>query len=145
MLNHNDYKTMAPPRHIFCPGTAVSKRIYCGKSQHSTFSSSRRSFAYSDTVPHLNIGAHTRVMFQGFTGRQVRFSVMLFPLSAVLTIEGHPRCKTITGIWYQYRGRCHSREKWRASWSPVLPSVRAVSENAQFSGCHCRPIRKIRD
>ena len=32
---------------------------------------SRPLYAYSDTVSNLQIGEHTRVIFQGFTGRQV--------------------------------------------------------------------------
>ncbi|KAL9594903.1 MAG: hypothetical protein Q9179_005195 [Wetmoreana sp. 5 TL-2023] len=32
--------------------------------------SQRRSEQYERTIPHLKIGAHTRVIFQGFTGRQ---------------------------------------------------------------------------
>ncbi|CZR70140.1 probable succinyl-CoA synthetase subunit alpha [Phialocephala subalpina] len=34
------------------------------------FSSSSRHLSYSDTISNLKIGKHTRVIFQGFTGRQ---------------------------------------------------------------------------
>ncbi|KAK0618600.1 succinyl-CoA synthetase-like protein [Bombardia bombarda] len=32
--------------------------------------SSVRSYSYADTLPNLRIGSHTRVIFQGFTGKQ---------------------------------------------------------------------------
>lgn len=32
------------------------------------FSTSSRCARYDDTLPNLKIGAHTRVLFQGFTG-----------------------------------------------------------------------------
>ena len=43
-------------------------------------STSRPLSAYSDTVSNLQIGEHTRVIFQGFTGRQVNL-ILIFPLS----------------------------------------------------------------
>lgn len=36
------------------------------------FSRSVRRNGYDDTIQNLKIGAHTRVIFQGFTGKQVR-------------------------------------------------------------------------
>lgn len=39
------------------------------KHQHRTFSSSLRQRGYDDTVQNLRIGKHTRVIYQGFTGR----------------------------------------------------------------------------
>ncbi|KAF7362779.1 Succinyl-synthetase alpha subunit [Mycena venus] len=38
--------------------------------QRVLFSTSPSRSAYKDTIPNLKIGAHTRVIFQGFTGRQ---------------------------------------------------------------------------
>lgn len=35
------------------------------------FSSSTRRNGYEDTIENLKIGKHTRVIFQGFTGKQV--------------------------------------------------------------------------
>ncbi|KAJ9212379.1 hypothetical protein DTO166G4_6010 [Paecilomyces variotii] len=36
----------------------------------SKFSTSTRTLGYADTLPNLKIGAHTKVLYQGFTGRQ---------------------------------------------------------------------------
>ena len=41
--------------------------------QERFLSTSKPLYAYSDTVSNLQIGEHTRVIFQGFTGRQVNF------------------------------------------------------------------------
>lgn len=43
---------------------------YFAPVQRSQFSSSSKNHAYSDTIQNLKIGSHTRVLYQGFTGRQ---------------------------------------------------------------------------
>jgi len=53
-----------------CEGTLRKPRRYV-VSGLASFSTSRSALLYSDTVSNLKINGQTRVMFQGFTGRQV--------------------------------------------------------------------------
>ncbi|KAF1919781.1 succinyl-CoA ligase-like protein subunit alpha [Ampelomyces quisqualis] len=44
-------------------------RLASPKTPKSAFSCSLRHSGYDDTIPNLKVGAHTRVIFQGFTGK----------------------------------------------------------------------------
>lgn len=88
------------------------------KAQNIYFSTSNRHSAYSDTVSNLNIGAHTRVIFQGFTGRQVCPAAPASPLLSPLTSKGHAKRKTVFGVWHKNCWWCYARQRWRAPWAP---------------------------
>ncbi|OCL05352.1 hypothetical protein AOQ84DRAFT_323050, partial [Glonium stellatum] len=44
--------------------------LYFNSPSHAFFSSSAERGAYADTIHNLKIGRHTRVIYQGFTGKQ---------------------------------------------------------------------------
>lgn len=53
--------------------SAPAKRhlVRASVKQSQGFSTSSRTCSYADTLQNLKIGAHTRVLFQGFTGESV--------------------------------------------------------------------------
>lgn len=48
---------------------AFSSRAVLARTSKRAFSSSAHRTSYADTVHNLKIGKHTRVIYQGFTGR----------------------------------------------------------------------------
>ncbi|RDW76462.1 putative succinyl-CoA synthetase subunit alpha [Aspergillus mulundensis] len=78
------------------------------------FSSSLRTCDYADTLPNLKIGAHTRVLFQGFTGRQATANVKE-SLEWGTKIVGGVK----PGVEGEHLGL------------PVFPSVKAAQERAK--------------
>ncbi|KAF2744219.1 succinyl-CoA ligase subunit alpha [Sporormia fimetaria CBS 119925] len=48
----------------------LSRKIDCTSRTVSRFSTTSRRNGYDDTIQNLKIGKHTRVIFQGFTGKQ---------------------------------------------------------------------------
>ena len=75
------------------------------------FSTSSNRPAYSDTIQNLKIGAHTRVIFQGFTGRQATFNAKECIEYGTKVVGG-----VKPGVEGEHLGL------------PVLPSVRVAAE-----------------
>jgi len=58
--------------HTRCTGALrIAQSKYLPRSNNSVyFSTTSSRHGYDDTIQNLKIGAHTRVIFQGFTGKQ---------------------------------------------------------------------------
>ncbi|KAB8271801.1 succinyl-CoA synthetase-like protein [Aspergillus minisclerotigenes] len=82
--------------------------------QRNGFSTSSRSYSYADTLPNLKIGAHTRVLFQGFTGRQATANVKESLAWGTKIVGG-----VKPGVEGEHLGL------------PVFPSVKAAQEKAK--------------
>ncbi|KAH1752750.1 hypothetical protein KXX41_007827 [Aspergillus fumigatus] len=80
----------------------------------SRFSTSSKKSSYADTLPNLKIGAHTRVLFQGFTGRQATANVKESLAWGTKIVGG-----VKPGVEGEHLGL------------PVFPSVRAAQERAK--------------
>ncbi|KAL4983989.1 succinyl-CoA synthetase-like protein [Aspergillus falconensis] len=100
-----------------CSLTVRSRRtplLRASVKQIKHFSNSSRSCDYADTLPNLKIGAHTRVLFQGFTGRQATANVKE-SLEWGTKIVGGVK----PGVEGEHLGL------------PVFPSVKAAQERAK--------------
>lgn len=78
------------------------------------FSTSRRAWGYADTLHNLKIGAHTKVLFQGFTGRQATANAKESLAWGTKIVGG-----VKPGVEGEHLGL------------PVFPSVRAAQEKAK--------------
>ncbi|KAA8652038.1 putative succinyl-CoA synthetase subunit alpha [Aspergillus tanneri] len=80
----------------------------------SRFSTAGPRYSYEDTLPNLKIGTHTRVLFQGFTGRQATTNVKESLAWGTKIVGG-----VKPGVEGEHLGL------------PVFPSVRAAQEKAK--------------
>ncbi|EAW07752.1 putative succinyl-CoA synthetase subunit alpha [Aspergillus clavatus NRRL 1] len=83
-------------------------------SKFPRFSTSSRKSGYADTLPNLKIGAHTSVLFQGFTGRQATANVKESLAWGTKIVGG-----VKPGVEGEHLGL------------PVFPSVRVAQERAK--------------
>jgi succinyl-CoA synthetase alpha subunit len=80
----------------------------------SQFSTSSKYHAYADTIQNLKIGSHTRVLYQGFTGRQATINAKESLQYGTKIVGG-----VKPGVEGEHLGL------------PVLPSVRVAAEKLQ--------------
>ncbi|DAA73518.1 TPA_exp: putative Succinyl-CoA synthetase beta subunit [Trichophyton benhamiae CBS 112371] len=80
----------------------------------SPFSAAAGSRSYEDTLPHLKIGSHTRVLFQGFTGKQATANVKESLAWGTKIVGG-----VKPGVEGEHLGL------------PIFPSVRVAQEKAK--------------
>ncbi|KAL4780471.1 succinyl-CoA synthetase-like protein [Aspergillus varians] len=100
-----------------CSLTVRARRtplLRASAKQITHFSSSSRKYDYADTLPNLKIGAHTRVLFQGFTGRQATANVKESLAWGTRIVGG-----VKPGVEGEHLGL------------PVFPSVKAAQERAK--------------
>ncbi|KAI2042138.1 hypothetical protein LOZ44_006353 [Ophidiomyces ophidiicola] len=84
------------------------------RCSNTTFSTSRRRQGYEATLENLKIGSHTKVLFQGFTGKQATVNVKE-SLEWGTKIVGGVK----PGVEGEHLGL------------PIFPSVRAANENVK--------------
>ncbi|KAF3480145.1 succinyl-CoA synthetase subunit alpha [Arthroderma uncinatum] len=111
-------------RHI--PGavhrTLAGRRLPCSALLRRTildsgFSTSTKCQSYEDTLPNLKIGSHTRVLFQGFTGR-------VFPV----TISATANVKESLAWGTKIVGGVKPGVEGEHLGLPIFPSVRVAQE-----------------
>ena len=98
--------------------------------QDRCFSISKSLSAYSDTVSNLQIGEHTRVIFQGFTGRQVNLILISFKPEHLLNIfKATQNARQSIDYGTKIVGGVTPGKNTEHLGLPVLPSVQAVSRH----------------
>lgn len=90
---------------------SIKPRNYGGVIYRACFSSSSRRNGYDDTIQNLKIGAHTKVIFQGFTGK-------------LATVNAKESMDWGTNVV----GGVKPNGSGEHLGKPVLPSVRAAME-----------------
>ncbi|CZS90887.1 related to succinyl-CoA synthetase subunit alpha [Rhynchosporium graminicola] len=89
--------------------------------KHVPFSTSSRHPSYEDTISNLKIGSHTRVIFQGFTGKQVWICLLEYSPATANAKESIAWGTNIVG-------GVTPRKNGEHLGLPVLPSVREAME-----------------
>jgi succinyl-CoA synthetase alpha subunit len=103
---------IASPRGFREIGSARQAVIrHLSRGQNSQFSTASKRYGYSDTIQNLKIGSHTRVIYQGFTGRQAT-------INAKESLEYGT--KIVGGVKPGVEGEHLGL--------PILPSVRVAAE-----------------
>lgn len=94
------------------------------------FSTSPRTASYADTLPNLKIGAHTRVLFQGFTGMCA--CCQQFEIMAKLPYRTTGDCQRqgILGMGHQ---DCRWRQAWRGGRAFRTPGVSFCQSGTRLS------------
>ena len=106
--------------------------VHMRYTQKLSFSSSRPSSAYSDTVSNLKIGEHTRVIFQGYTGKQVIFIPDQYNNSSQTNHKATQNAKQSIEYGTKIVGGVTPGKTGEHLGLPLLPSVQAVSETLPF-------------
>ena len=79
-----------------CSTVFFSKPRRYAMHRAALFSTSSFCKSYADTVSNLRINEKTRVIFQGFTGRQVsEIEDQMNRESRYQGFKGNPRCQTV--------------------------------------------------
>lgn len=89
MLSPKASLALKPNRLLWCSRPRSRYNKICTKLPYlhsASFSFSPNATSYHDTLQHLNIGSSTRVMFQGFTGRQAWSSMPSARKSMLMTL-----------------------------------------------------------
>ncbi|KDB20246.1 hypothetical protein H109_07783 [Trichophyton interdigitale MR816] len=98
----------------------------------SPFSASTGSQSYQDTLPHLKIGSHTRVLFQGFTGKQV-LGLLRLELVTQELIEAQATANVKESLAWGTKivGGVKPGIEGEHLGLPIFPSVRVAQEKSK--------------
>lgn len=83
---------------------------YVSAAGRRTFSQSATRRSYADTIQNLRIRGDTRVLCQGFTGKTVRWIVLILKTFLIYQVTGHFPYKRSFGVWNEHGWRRISQE-----------------------------------
>lgn len=128
----------------FSTSTPSITHLHLPSAPQQFFSTSTHFSAYSDTVSNLKIGQHTRVIFQGYTGRQVSFLPVIIISTFFFSTNNKATQNAKQSIAYGTKivGGIIPGRTGEHLGLPLLPSVRLVSET--FSSPQFLRVRKER-